>query len=229
MILVKELEMTIRELYERKSAMGSDFSEYDQKRLDFLERLIDYTRSYLWLSHEGLRKKMKDFLRSGYSYADTARTHGVSIRSMHNSMEYADKCLKKRIGSAFELVRLGDLVGAEREFAVGTGSASSKMFVRDVEDRYKPIKNAGVSLADCKNELQFLHYYSKSYFNLVQGHLDRQKIEHLLYILNETDMSYITSRGILFRYLEGEIELDKVVALLEDEVAQSAPIISDEE
>lgn len=229
MLLVKELEVEVRELYERKSAVGLDFSKYDRKKLDFLMRLIDYTRSYLWLSHEGLRKKLKDFLRSDYSYTDTAKAHGVSTKSMHNSMEYADKCLKKRIGSAFDLLRQGDLVGAELEFAVGTGSASSKMFVRDVEERYKPIKNAGVPLDDCKNELQFLHHFSKSYLNFVLGHLDRQKIEHLLYILNVADMSYIMPRGVLFRYLEGEVELDEAVALLKDEVTRSRPTISDEE
>jgi hypothetical protein len=229
MILVKELAAEVRELYERKAAVGLDFSKYDQKKLDFLLRLIDYTKSYLWMSHEGLRKKLKDFLSSGYSYTDTARKHGVSIRSMHDSVGYADKCLKKRIGSAFELLGEGDLVGAEREFAVGTGSASSEMFVRDVEERYKPIKNVGVSLDNCKNEIHFLYHFSKRYLDLVLGHFDRQKIEHLLYILNVTDMSYITPRGVLFRYLEGDLELDEAVALLKDEVARSTPTISDEE
>jgi len=229
MLLVKELEVEVRELYERKAALGSDFSKLDENRLDFLLRLVDYTKSFLWLSSKGLREKLKDFLRSGYSYRDTAQKHEVSVKSMHDSMGYADKCLKKRIGTAFELFRLDDLAGAEREFAIGTGSADSEMFVRDVEAKFKPLKaTSGVELGSCRNEIRFLSLYSKRHLDLVLGHLDRQKIEHLLFILNNTEMSYITPRGVLFRYLEGQLDLDQAVALLADGVRSSAPIISAE-
>jgi len=229
MLLVKALEAEVTELYERRAALGADFSEYEQKKLEFLLRLIDYTRSYLWLSHEGLREKMKDFLLSGCSYRDTAQKYEVSVKSMHNSIRYADRCLKHRIGSAFELLRQDDLVGAEREFAVGTGSADSVMFMRDVEDQFRPVKDSGVDLGGCKNEIRFLYLYSKRHLDLVLGHLDRQKIQHLLFILNNTEMSYITPRGILFRYLEGELDVDTAVALLKDTVAQSVPTISADE
>jgi predicted DNA-binding protein YlxM (UPF0122 family) len=229
MLLVKALEAEVMELYEHRAALGSDFSDYEQKKLEFLLRLIDYTKCYLWLSHAGLRGKMQYYLRSGYSYRDTAQKYEVSVKSVHNSIRYADRCLKNRIGSAFELVRQDDLVGAEREFAIGTGSADSVMFMRDVEAQFRPVKDSGVDLGSCKHEIRFLSLYSKRYLDLVLGHLDRQKIQHLLFILNNTDMSYITPRGVLFRYLEGELDLNEAVALLKDDVARSVPTISDEE
>lgn len=229
MLLVKALEAEVMELYERRAALGSDFSEYEQKKLEFLLRLIDYTKSYLWLSHEGLREKMKDFLHSGYSYRATAEKHGVSIKSMHNSIRYADRILKHRIGSSFQLACHDDLVCAEREFAVGTGSAPSVIFMRDVEEMFRPVKDTRVDLGTCKNEIRFLSLYSKRYLDLVLGHLDRQKIQHLLFILNNTEMSYVTPRGVLFRYLEGELDLEEAVALLKEDVARSVPTISDEE
>lgn len=229
MLLVRELEGEVRELSERRADLGTDFSEFEQKKLDFLLRLVDYTKSQLWLSHEGLRKKFMDFLRSGYSYRDTAEKHGVSVKSLYDSMGYADRCLKQRIGSAFELCGRGDLAGAEREFAIGTGTADSVMFMRDVEVKFKPLEATGVSLEDCRNEIRFLLLYSKRYLDLVLCHLDRTKIQHLLFILSNTTMRYITPRGILFRYLDGELELDEAVALLQEEARSSTPTISDKE
>lgn len=229
MLLVRELEGEVRELSDRRADLGSDFSEFEQKKLEFLLRLVDYTKSQLWLSHEGLRRKFIDFLRSGYSYRDTAEKHGVSVKSMHDSMGYADRCLKQRIGSAFKLIRQSDLAGAEREFDIGTGSADSVMFMRDVEAKFKPQEATGVSLEDCRNEIRFLLKYSKRYLDLVLCHLDRTKIQHLLFILSNTTMRYITPRGILFRYFEGELELDEAVALLKDEKLRSVPTFSDED
>ncbi|MNW57351.1 hypothetical protein D3C74_351490 [compost metagenome] len=103
------------------------------------------------------------------------------------------------------------------------------MFVRDVEEKFKPIKHEGIALDNCKNELRFLNWYSKRYLDLVLGYLDRQKLEYLLFILHDTGMSYVTPRGILFRYLEGDLDLDEAVALLRDDIDNSKPSISDEE
>ncbi|MDU4695851.1 MAG: hypothetical protein E6Y08_08545 [Paenibacillus sp.] len=229
MLLVKSLKAEITDLYERRTALGSDFSDFEKKKLGFLLRLFDYTKSLLFLSHAGLRQKFQDFLRSSCSYRVTAQKYGVSLKSMHDSIRYVDRCLKYRIGSSFQLVCQDDLDGAEREFAVGTGSAPSVMFMRDVEEQFRPVQASGVDLGSCRNEIRFLSLYSKRYLDLVLGHLDRQKIQHLLFILNNTEMSYVTPRGVLFRYLEGELELDAAVALLKNGVTRSVPTISDEE
>lgn len=226
MLIVKELTEEIKETSERLAALELDLGDLDKVRIDLLLRILDYSRSLVWLSRSGLRKKWVDFLSSGYSYRDTAEKHGVTIKSVHDSMGYADRLLKKRIGNAFVLLQSGDISGAEREFAIGTGSCPSAIFVREVEDRFKPVLDAGVDLSTCEKELRFLSRFTRRHFTMVMDSLDRQKLEHLLYILLGNDRCYMTERGYLFRCLEGQLEPVEALAHLHDDYIYAAPKLS---
>lgn len=226
MLLSKELVEEVKETSERLAALGLNSEDLDKERIDLLIRMVDYMKSLVWLSRSSSRKKWVDFLSSGYSYRNTAEIHGVTIKSLYDSIGYADKLLKKRIGNAFVLLQSGDISGAEREFAIGTGSCPSAIFVREVEDRFKPVFNAGVDLSNCEKELRFLSRFTRRHFTMVMDSLDRQKLEHLLYILLENDRCYMTERGYFFRCLEGELEPAEALVHLHDNYVYAAPKLS---
>lgn len=226
MLIFKELAEEVSEVQNRLAVWdeGEDHAQ-DEKKLDLLLRLVAFTNSYVWLSHGKSREKLAYFLKNGYDYRDTAVKFGVSVKSIHASVSYAANRLKKRIGLALELLRSGDLVAAEREFALGTGAYNTNLFISAIHDRFVPVKHSGVDLSTCHKELGLLFRFTHHHFGRVLDALDQQKLEHLLFVLSHNDRSYMTERSILFRCLEGEFSPDEALALLRDFNIYSAPTL----
>lgn len=226
MLIFKELAEEVSEVQNRLAVWdeGVDRAQ-DEKKLDLLLRLIAFTNSYVWLSHGKSREKLAYFLKNGYDYRETAEKFGVSIKSVHASVSYAANRLKERIGVALELLRSGDLVAAEREFALGTGAYNTNLFISAIHDRFVPVKHSGVDLSTCDKELGLLYRFTHHHFGRVLDALDQQKLEHLLFVLSQNDRSYVTERSILFRCLEGEYSPDEALALLRDFNIYSAPTL----
>jgi hypothetical protein len=225
LLIFKEVVAEVKEVKERLAILGDDSStaEQDKQRLDLLLRLVAYINSFVWLKKQSARRKLRDFLRSRYDYRKTAEKYGVTVGSMHMSVSYAANQLKKRIGGAVDLLRSGDIAGAEREFEIVTGCYDD-LFLRVVRDHFKPTKDAEVELGTCEKELSFLSaFVSRNIENLI-AELDRRKVEHLLHILLKTDdRSYSTIRSQLFRCLEGELEASEALALVEGYEIDSRP------
>lgn len=225
LLIFREVAAEVREVKVRLAILGDDSStvEQDKQKLDFLLRIVAYINSFIWLKKKSARRKLRDFLRSKYNYREIAEKYGVTVGSMHMSVSYVASQLKKRIGGVLDLLRSGDIAGAEREFEICTGCYDD-LFVRVVRDHFKPEKDAGVDLSTCEKELSFLSaFVSRNIENLVAA-LDRQKVEHLLYILLKTDdRSYSTIRSQLFRSLEGELEASEALALVEGYELSSRP------
>lgn len=229
MLIFKEIEEEVNEVKDRLAILGEEVdSSLDEQKLELLMRMVAYVNSYVWLSHGKTREKLGYFLRNKYDYRETAKKFEVSVKSLHVSVSYAANRLKKRIGGALALLRSGDIAEADREFALGTGALDTNLFISPIHDRFAPVKNAGVDLADCENELGFLARFTQYHFGIVLDSLDRQKLEHLLYILSQNDRSYMSERSILYRRLEGELKPSEAIDQLIDGYLYAAPTVADD-
>jgi hypothetical protein len=229
MLVFKVIEEEVQEAKDRLAVLGEEVdTAQDEKRLDLLLRIVAYINSFVWLSHGSSRTKLKYFLQNRYDYRQTAEKFGVSVKSLHVSVSYAANRLKKRIGGALEQLQSGDLSAADREFALGTGALNSNLFISAIHDRFAPVKNAGVDLSTCEKELGFLSRFTQHHFGRVLDSLDRQKLEHLLFILSQNDRSYMSERSILYRCLEGEMEPSEAIDQLIDGYLYAAPTVTDD-
>ncbi|MFI8711979.1 hypothetical protein [Brevibacillus brevis] len=220
MLVFREIEDLVSEVKGRLATLGVETdSILDEQRLRLLMKLVAYVNGFEWLSHEKTRAKVKVFLQGRYRYREVAEQLGVSVSSLHKCISYAGERLRRSIGGTLDLIKSGDLVGAEREFALGTGVLdSTNIFFRGIQERFEPVKDAAIDLAHCERELSFLSYFSSRNINRLIGTLDERRVCHLLHILLKGDSTYLHERNMLFRcILDGELDASEAIKLLKDE------------
>lgn len=221
MLVFREVEDLVLEVRGRLTALGDEAnSSLDEAQLQLLQKIVSYVNSMQWLSHEKMREKVRAFLRSRYTYREVAAQFGMSVSQLHKCISYAGNRLRQRIGGTLELLKAGNIVAAEREFAHATGTVDpSALFVRGTIERFAPPKkDDGVDLSTCERELSFLSYFSSRNIDKLLDTLDERKVRHLLYILLSTDSTYLSKRVTLIRCIvAGELKVSEAIRLLNEE------------
>lgn len=221
MLIFREVDEIAHEVKGRIALLASEEdATRNEQRLELLMRLVSYINEFSWLKHRALVAKVKTFLRSRYSYQAVAQEHGMSVKQAHKCISYAGDRLRARIGGVLGLIRSGNFTAAERELAVLSGSVdASSLFVRDITERFSPVKDAGVVLGeDCRRELSFLCVFSKKRFDSAVARLDEKTVRHMLYILSSSDSSYFREKELLWNcVVDGSVSVDECIRALNDE------------
>lgn len=224
MLVFREIEEMVQEVKGKLATLGdeSDLS-IEERRLQLLLRLISYVNRYEWLSHKKTREKIACFLKNRYNYRAVADRFGLPLSRVHKTVSYASERLRRRIGGVLALIRSGQLDDAERELALVTGAVdSSSLFVRGILERFKPVKDTRVDLADCHREISFLSYFTNRNIDRVLSKIDSKKLNHVLYVLLKSDATY-PERSILARcILDGEFDASEAIKRINDEFIYSA-------
>lgn len=226
MLIFREVEELVREVKDRIAWLGSEEdATWDDRRLEFLMRLVSYINKFSWLKHRALVAKVRTFLRTRYSYQAVAEEYGITVKQAHKAISYASHSLRSQIGGVVDLIRSGHFTAAEREFALLTGSMHpSTWFLKEVTDRFHPVKNAGVVLGTAsRRELNVLRFYSKPGFDRAMAALDASTVQQILYILSSSDRSYLREKEWLYKCLiEDTATVDECIRALDDEFVWGA-------
>lgn len=217
MLIFKEVEEFVNEVKDRRiTLLGSEEEPtLDERRLELLVRLVrEYINEFSWIKHRSLVDRVKTFLRSRYSYEAVAHEYGMSMKQAHKCISYAGDRLRARIGGVLELIRAGNVTAAKRELALLIGVVDApSLFVKDVSDRFHPVKDAGVVLGeDARRELTFLSLFSRKSFEGAVARIDERTVRHILYILTSTDITYLREKESLWQCLvDGSRSIDDFI------------------
>ncbi|QSO50158.1 hypothetical protein JZ785_14385 [Alicyclobacillus curvatus] len=216
MLIFKEIEELFNQVKERRITLLDleGDARLDEQRLELLMGLAGFINEFSWLKHRALVAKVKTFLRSHYSYEGVAKEHGMTVKSAHKCISYANAQLRDRTGGVLELIKVGNVTAAKRELAVLNGVVdTSSFFVKDITDRFHPAKDAGVVLGeDSRRELTFLSLYSRKSFEGAVARLDERTVRHILYILMSTDVTYLREKESLWQCLvDGSRSIDDFI------------------
>lgn len=224
MLIFHEIEDLVAEVKGRIDTLGGESDlTLEERRHQLLMRIVSYVNSYEWLSHHKIREKVACFLRSRYNYRLVAEEFDLPLSSVHKSISYASDRLRRRIGGVLALIRSDNLDDAERELHLVKGAVDPlSLFVRGILENFKPEKDAGVDLVGCQREISFLSYFTTRNMNRILSKIDSKKLNHVLYMLLKSDVTY-PERGILARcILDGEFDASEAIKRINDQFIYSA-------
>lgn len=219
MLIFKKIEQEFLKTKEEIiNPMSADSQTESEQKLELLLKIISYTNSFEWLSHQVTQQKIKSFLKSKYDYAFVAQEYGVSIKSLHVTISYAGKKLESRIGKSLNMLVIGDLIGAEKELDVGMKNIKySEVFLEGVLPLLPaPNNKTVVDLNDCEREFKILKLVSKQQMQNIIETFDEEKLGYILHLLKYSSTSFQQEREAILNFIEGEIDYSELIKLLND-------------
>ncbi len=224
---VKELQIDLEEAKESVAFSDTDSSmQRAEQWVDLLSRIDAYVKSLVWFAKSSYKRELRVFLMSGCSYKDTAEQCGVTVTSLRKVVLQASLVLDRRLDAVLKALRQGNIHAVEQEFRRAT-DGDDDSFLNVVRQQYKPVVHGGVDLKTCSHELGFL----QSLCNLEDRRLslDREKLEHLQYILLANDVRYAVIASRLYECLEGKSGVAETLERISEYVRSRRPIWMGEE
>ena len=189
------------------------------KKRDLLEEIIEYVDSMEWLSRESLKSKITFFIKSGYDYSKFTEEFDISYESAKNSIKWAAKKLREKIGSnTLSLIKNGYIDEARMAFYVGTGKLNrDDLFVKDLVDILPKAKYCvGYDLTDCIKEISILKNLSQKRLAYYDAVMDRDKMAFLMDVLENNSLQGTYMRPYLIKVVQGELELSDLKMVQEE-------------
>jgi len=180
------------------------------EKRDLLEEIIEYVDSMEWLSKESLKNKIAFFIRSGYDYSKFTEEFDISYESAKNSIKWAAKKLREKIGSdTLRLIKSGYIDEARMVFYVGTDKLNrDDLFIKDLVDILPKAKYCvEYDLTDCIKEISILKNLSQKRLAYYDAVMDRDKMAFLMDVLENDSLHGIYMRPYLIKAVQGDIEL----------------------
>ena len=189
------------------------------EKRDLLEEIIDYVDSMEWLSRESMKNKITFFIKSGYDYSKFTEEFDVSYESAKNSIKWAAKKLREKIGSnTLSLIKNGYVDEARMVFYIGTGKLNrDDLFIRDLVSILPKAKYCvSYDLADCVKEISILKNLSQKRLAYYDAVMDRDKMAFLMDVLENNSLQGTYMRPYLIKAVQGELELSDLKMVQEE-------------
>lgn len=206
------LQMELEEA--KQSVELSDWANRDplaKERLALLERIQAYVESLAWYPKCPYKQELRVYLRSKCSLSRAAQRLGVSEQWLYKLVRQAASELQSRFLGVFQVLQQSNLRVLEREFHKAAGGCLSPL--ECMTHRYPPMAHDGVKVAACADELRFLRKLARMEDEMLG--LDRQKLEHLLYVLG-SDVVDRWIREYVNQSVYGNWDVDEALARISD-------------
>ena len=188
------------------------------EKKELLVEVVDYVNSMKWLSRTPVKKKITFFIKSGYDYEALCTEFNISYESAKNSVKWASKQLKSKIGEhTVKLIRDGYISEARDSFYVGTGQISREnLFLSDIARVLPESKfSAAYDLQDCLSELEFLRKISLDYIKKLTKKVDKSKLAYLLSLIEGDSKKGVWLRPYLIDMLMGYMKIEELLVMEE--------------
>lgn len=188
------------------------------EKKELLVEVVDYVNSMKWLSRTPVKKKITFFIKSGYDYEALCTEFGISYESAKNSVKWASKQLKSKIGEhTVKLIRDGYISEARDAFYVGTGQISrDNLFLSDIARVLPESKfSAAYDLQDCLSELEFLRKISLDYIKKLTKKVDKSKLAYLLSLIEGSSRKATWLRPYIIDMLMGYMKIEELLVMEE--------------
>lgn len=212
------MESIFKALSREYNAVRDMQDENLQDKKELLSEVVDYVNSMKWLSRTPAKKKIAFFIKSGYDYNALCAEYDISYESAKNSVKWASKQLKSKIGEhTVKLIRDGYISEARDAFYVGTGQISREnLFLSDIarvlpESKY----SAAYDLQDCLSELVYLRKISLNYIEKHAKNVDKTKLAYLLSLIEGDSKKAVWLRPYLIDMLMGYMKIEELLSVEE--------------
>lgn len=188
------------------------------EKKELLVEVVDYVNSMKWLSRTPVKKKITFFIKSGYDYEALCTEFNISYESAKNSVKWASKQLKSKIGEhTVKLIRDGYISEARDAFYVGTGQISrDNLFLSDIARVLPESKfSAAYDLQDCLSELEFLRKISLDYIKKLTKKVDKSKLAYLLSLIEGSSRKATWLRPYIIDMLMGYMKIEELLVMEE--------------
>ena len=188
------------------------------EKKELLVEVVDYVNSMKWLSRTPVKKKITFFIKSGYDYEALCTEFNISYESAKNSVKWASKQLKSKIGEhTVKLIRDGYISEARDAFYVGTGQISREnLFLSDIARVLPESKfSAAYDLQDCLSELVYLRKISLNYIEKHAKNVDKTKLAYLLSLIEGDSKKAVWLRPYLIDMLMGYMKIEELLSVEE--------------
>lgn len=196
------------------------------EKKELLVEVVDYVNSMKWLSRTPVKKKITFFIKSGYDYEALCTEFNISYESAKNSVKWASKQLKSKIGEhTLKLIRDGYISEARDAFYVGTGQISrDNLFLSDIARVLPESKFSAVyDLQDCLSELEFLRKISLDYIKKLTKKVDKSKLAYLLSLIEGSSRKATWLRPYIIDMLMGYMKIEELL-VMEEKIKQEKNI-----
>ena len=208
------MESIFKALSREYNAVKDKQDENLQNKKELLGELIDYVNSMKWLSRTQAKKKISFFIKSGYDYDVFCDEFNISYESAKNSVKWASKQLKSKIGEdTLQLIRNGYIEEARLAFYTGSGQISREsLFLSDMVDSLPESKySAAYDLQDCLTELVFLRKISLSYIEKHAKKVDKNKLAYLLSLIEGSSKKAVWLRPYIIDMIMGYMKIEDLL------------------
>ena len=188
------------------------------EKKELLGEVVDYVNSMKWLARTSAKKKITFFIKSGYDYEALCTEFDISYESAKNSVKWASKQLKSKIGEhTVKLIRDGYISEARDAFYVGTGQISrDNLFLSDIARVLPESKfSAAYDLQDCLSELEFLRKISLDYIKKLTKKVDKSKLAYLLSLIEGSSRKATWLRPYIIDMLMGYMNIEELLVMEE--------------
>ena len=188
------------------------------EKKELLVEVVDYVNSMKWLARASAKKKITFFIKSGYDYDALCTEFNISYESAKNSVKWASKQLKSKIGEhTVKLIRDGYISEARDAFYVGTGQiARDNLFLSDIAKVLPESKfSAAYDLKDCLTELEFLRKISLDYIKKLTKEVDKSKLAYLLSLIEGNSRKATWLRPYIIDMLMGYMNIEELLVVEE--------------
>ena len=204
--------MLIKEIYNtaiviQKRLQGSDYmSEDEGLRLREQFYALKAMLSYIWKGDwacENTRKKLLLYMKSEFDVKLVCESFNTSPECFYVFLNRQERRLQKIMGESYNLIYSGRIAEGLRAFNIATCSINirDEIYYNTRELLPTPKCVDGITVSDCKAELDILSSLTKTSQKNFFADYDAEKLSHLLFLLTTKDRAYQGQRKQLIAAL----------------------------
>ncbi len=196
-----------------------DKIKFLQDKLELIDEVIEYVKSFCWLKRKTTIEKVKFFIECGYDYELLCREFDITDTMARNTISWSYRKLREHIGeNTISLIKQDRIADAWASFYMATGKVTVNDFL--MEDLIKILPRekfyGGISLAECYSELLFMQSFSSYRLERLYKHSDDKRLAYLLHLLSGSSKKADLYRKYMIAVLQGRMTVEEIIKAEED-------------
>jgi len=183
---------------------------------ELMSRLKKYARDCSYLAQESCKERIKIYIDCGCNYAKAIGVLGITEKALRASVHYANDALKKKVGE--DIVARIENDDPLAELILDIAIMPHKHTVLAEAWNVIPNYKGSYNIKDCKQELQFLLLFSKSFMENNLGLCNMDKLAYLKHLLLEPSSIDRKKSVVLKKHLSNVPNLRQTFDKLFDEL-----------